>query len=89
MYFLYHILLVLDFAHRNRGWKLEDDSGNDLDHHFKVCHSGHLSGGDDGQGGPAALVPEEDSSLQECQRSELPPQVCSPPFTMLQYRIVY
>lgn len=30
---------------RNCGWKRQDDSGNDLDHHPPLCHPGHLSGG--------------------------------------------
>lgn len=69
------IFTVLDSAYRNRRWELEDDPGNDLDHHSEVRHPGHLSGGNDSQGGPAALVPEEDSTLQECQCPKLPPQV--------------
>ena len=40
----------------------------------QVRHPGHLSGGDDRQGGSAALVPAQDRPLQECQRPELPPQ---------------
>jgi hypothetical protein len=41
----------------------------------QVRHPGHLSGGDDSQGGSAALVPAQDCPLQECQRPELPPQL--------------
>ena len=41
----------------------------------QVRHPGHLRRGDDRQGGSPALVPEEDSALQECQCSELPPQL--------------
>lgn len=66
---------VLDSVYRNRRWELEDDPGNDLDNHSEVRHPGHLSGGNDSQGGPAALVPEEDGTLQECQCSKLPSQV--------------
>lgn len=32
------------FPFRDRGWECEDDSGNDLDHHPALRHSGHLCG---------------------------------------------
>lgn len=35
---------------------------------------GHFRGGDDGEGGPAPLVPAQDRAVQERQRPELPPQ---------------
>ena len=60
---------------RNRGWKHQDDVGYDLDDHSALCHPGHFSGGDDGQGGPPPLVPTQNGALQERQRSKLPPQV--------------
>lgn len=31
------------FAFRDCGWKCENDSGNDLDNHPTLRHSGHLS----------------------------------------------
>lgn len=42
---------------------------------MQVRHPGHLRGGDDRQGGTAALVPAQDRTLQERQRAELPPEL--------------
>ena len=49
----------------HRRWQPPSDSGTDLDHHPEVPDPGHPAGrrvhGDEvGQGGSAALVPEED-----------------------------
>ena len=69
------VMLMLGLLCRDRRRQREDDPGHDLDHHPALRHPGHLRGGDDGQGGPAALVPEEDRALQERQRTKLPSQV--------------
>ena len=67
-----HVSLTSVPSHRDRGWQPQDDSGYDLDHYPAFCHPGHQCGGDDCQGGSAALVPAQDSALQECQCPELP-----------------
>jgi hypothetical protein len=73
-YILNQVLCIL--CCRNCRWKPEDDTGYDLDHHLKVCHPGHLCWGNDCKGRTVALVPTQDSTVQECQCAELPSQVC-------------
>ncbi|CAF95915.1 unnamed protein product, partial [Tetraodon nigroviridis] len=46
-------------------------------------HPGHFSGRDVGQGGPPAVVPEEDGALQERQHPELPHQARTADFSAL------
>jgi hypothetical protein len=62
-------------SYRDRGWQSEDDPWYDLDHHLAFRYPGHLGGGDDCQGGSAAVVSAQDCSLQERQCAELPSQV--------------
>ena len=64
-------LLFLRNCRRQR----QDDVGYDLDHHLAFRYPRHFRGGDDRQGGPVALVPAQNCTLQERQRPKLSSQV--------------
>lgn len=56
-----------------------------MDHYLEIRDPGYLCGGDDREGGIVALVPTQDSTVQERQRSKLPPVLQGRPRVLRSY----